>query len=304
MMPDDSTGFSAQEILDAAGQAVIVTDVAGVVTNWNAAAEALYGWTAEEAKGRLIDELIVPQAGRQTSTDILQAIRDGVPWSGSFPVQHKDGNIFPALVSDAGIYREGKLVGIVGVSTNLGIALRPLLERSTDAALVLRSDAVITYASPAVQQMFGWEDSVVGTSVVPLLHPDERPALARFLEEVVAQPGAHPALELRLLSEKGWVWAEAAVTNMLDDPDVRGLVCNLRRSIRREAHETAEMRVEQLNTALRSRVLIEQAKGYLAAKHGITPDEGFNRLRNYSRNHHMVIHEVSRHVVEGELDLV
>lgn len=304
MMPDDSTGFSAQEILDAAGQAVIVTDVAGVVTYWNAAAEALYGWTAEEAKGRPIEELTVSGAGLQTSADIMQAIRDGVPWSGSFPVRHKDGNVFPALVSDAGIYRDGKLVGVVGVSTNLGVALRPLLERSTDAALVLRSDAVITYASPAVQQLFGWEDSVVGTSVVPLLHPDERPALARFLEEVVAQPGAHPALELRLLSEKGWVWAEAAVTNMLDDPDVRGLVCNLRRSIRREAHETAEMRVEQLNTALRSRVLIEQAKGYLAAKYGITPDEGFNRLRNYSRNHHVVIHEVSRQVVEGELDLV
>jgi PAS domain S-box-containing protein len=303
-MPDDSTGFSAQEILDAAGQAVIVTDVAGVVTYWNAAAEALYGWTAEEAKGRLIEELTVSGAGQQTSADIMQAIRDGVPWSGSFPVRHKDGYVFPALVSDAGIYKDGKLLGIVGVSTNLGVALRPLLERSTDAALVLRSDAVITYASPAVQQLFGWEDSVVGTSVVPLLHPDERPALARFLEEVVAQPGAHPALELRLLSETGWVWAEAAVTNMLDDPDVRGLVCNLRRSIRREAHETAEMRVEQLNTALRSRVLIEQAKGYLAAKHGITPDEGFNRLRNYSRNRHIVIHEVSRLVVEGELDLV
>jgi PAS domain S-box-containing protein len=304
MMPDDSTGFSAQEILDAAGQAVIVTDVAGVVTYWNAAAEALYGWTAEEAKGRLIEELTVSGAGQQTSADIMQAIRDGVPWSGSFPVRHKDGYVFPALVSDAGIYKDGKLLGIVGVSTNLGVALRPLLERSTDAALVLRSDAVITYASPAVQQLFGWEDSVVGTSVVPLLHPDERPALARFLEEVVAQPGAHPALELRLLSETGWVWAEAAVTNRLDDPDVRGLVCNLRRSIRREAHETAEMRVEQLNTALRSRVLIEQAKGYLAAKHGITPDEGFNRLRNYSRNRHIVIHEVSRLVVEGELDLV
>jgi len=27
--------------------------------------------------------------------------------------------------------------------------LRPLLERSTDAALVLRSDGVVTYASPA-----------------------------------------------------------------------------------------------------------------------------------------------------------
>ena len=302
MTADESKGFTAPEILDAVGQAVVVTDVAGVVTYWNAAAEVLYGWTAEEALGCRVDELTVPPAGHET-TDIVQALRARSSWSGGFVVRRKDGTAFPALVTDAGIYRDGDLVGVVGVSTNLGAALRPLLERSTDAAVVLRSDAVITYASPAVTQLFGWEESVVGTSVVPLLHPDERPALARFLEQVVAQPGAHPALELRLLSEKGWVWAEAAVTNLLDDPEVRGLVCNLRVSSRREAHETAEQRVEQLNTALRSRVLIEQAKGFLAARYGITPDEGFSRLRSYSRNHHMVIHEVSRRVVEGELEL-
>ncbi len=303
MTADDSTAFSSEEVLDAVGQALVVSDVAGVVTYWNAAAEALYGWTSEEALGRPIDELTVPQAGQETFAAIMKGLHAGVRWSGCLPVRRKDGFVFPALVTDAGIYHQGALVGIVAVSTNLGTALEPLLERSTDAALVLRSDAVITYASPAVKQLFGWEESVVGTSVVPLLHPDERPALARFLEEVVAQPGAHPALELRLLSEKGWVWAEAAVTNLLDDPDVRGLVCNLRSSIRREAHETAERRVEQLNTALTSRVLIEQAKGFLAARHGISPDEGFNRLRNYSRNHHMVIHEVSRRVIDGELDL-
>ena len=303
MTSDDPREFSALEILEALGQAVIVTDVAGVVTFWNPAAEALYGWAEKEAVGRTIDELIVPDVAQATWTDIRRALRQGTPWSGGFPARRKEGTNFPALVTDSGIYRDGTLVGIVGVSTNLGRALHPLLERSTDAALVLRSDAVIAYASPAVNQLFGWDDSVVGTSIVPLLHPDERPALARFMEEVVAQPGAHPALELRVLSEKGWVWAEAAVTNLLDDPDVRGLVCNLRCSIRREAHETAERRVEQLNTALRSRVLIEQAKGFLAARHGITPDEGFARLRSYSRNHHLVIHEVSRQVVEGELDL-
>jgi PAS domain S-box-containing protein len=207
------------------------------------------------------------------------------------------------MVIDTGIYREGALVGVVGVSTNLGRALEPLLERSTDAALVLRSDAVVSWASPAVRQLFGWEDSIVGTSVVPLLHPDERPALAEFMEQVVSQPGAHPPLEIRVLTETGWVWTEAALTNLLDDPDVRGVVCNLRRSLRREAHETSELRVEQLNTALQSRVVIEQAKGFLAALHGIEPDDAFQRLRSYSRNNHLVIREVARRVVARELDL-
>jgi PAS domain S-box-containing protein len=303
MAEGDVTSFSPDEILESVGQAMIVTDPAGVVVYWNRAAHEAFGWTPEEAVGRNIQDLTVPDVAQASAEDIMKALRTGVPWSGGFTVRRKDGTAFPALVTDSGIYRDGELVGIVGVSTNIGRALRPLLERSTDAALLLRSDAVVSYASPAVRQLFGWEDSIVGTSVVPLLHPDERAALAQFMEQVVAEPGAHPPLELRLLTEEGWVWAEAALTNLLDDPDVRGVVCNLRRSLRRVAHESAETRVAQLNTALKSRVIIEQAKGFLAARHDIEPDAAFERLRRYSRNHHLVIHEVARQVVARELDL-
>lgn len=295
--------FTPAEILDAIGQAVIVTDLEGRIVYWNDAAEELYQWTAEEAVGRLTTELLVPQTSQEAGEAIMEALRDGHSWSGGFPVCRKDGTRFPALVTDSGVYRDGELVGLVGVSTNLGTAIQPLLERSTDAAIVLRSDAVVTYASPAVTQLFGWDDSIVGTSVVGLLHPDERPALAAFMEEVVRHPGAHPALDIRVLTEAGWVWCEAALTNLLDDPLVQGLVCNLRRSQHREAHASAERQVEQLNTALRSRVMIEQAKGFLAARHDIAPDEAFGHLRRYSRNHHVPIREVAQQVVAGQLEL-
>lgn len=295
--------FTRAEILGAVGQAVIVTDLEGRIVYWNDAAEDLYQWSAEEALGRTTNELLVPEPSKAAGEAIMEALREGHTWSGGFPVCRKDGSRFPALVTDSGIYRDGELVGLVGVSTNLGTAIQPLLERSTDAAIVLRSDAVVTYASPAVAQLFGWDDSIVGTSVVGLLHPDERPALATFMEEVVRHPGAHPALDIRVLTEAGWVWCEAALTNLLDDPLVQGLVCNLRRNPHREATATAERQVEQLNTALRSRVVIEQAKGFLAARHGIAPDSAFEQLRSYSRNNHVPIREAARRVIDGELDL-
>ena len=213
----------------------------GVVVYWNAAAQDLYGWTPGEAIGRNIAELTVPEVGQDTAADIMAALRDGVPWSGGFPVRRKDGTRFPALVTDAGVYRDGVLVGIVGVSTNLGAALRPLLERSTDAALVLRADGVVTYASPAVGQLFGWsEEDIIGAAITTLLHPDDRDTLGRFLQRVLAAPGAHPPVELRVRRDRDWVWAEAALTNLLDDPTVRGVVCNLRVSLRRTAQEEAE----------------------------------------------------------------
>jgi PAS domain S-box-containing protein len=303
MKSDEAAVFSPTEILDALGQAVIVTDLEGRIVYWNDAAEELFLWSADEAIGQNTNDLLVPSTSREVAEEIMAELREGHPWAGGFPLCRKDGTQFPGLVTDSGIYRDGELVGLVGITTNVGSALKSLLERSTDAAIVLRSDAVVAYASPAVNQLFGWEDSIVGTSVVDLLHPDERPALASFMEQVVRNPGAHPALDLRVLTEQGWVWCEAALTNLLDDPVVRGLVCNLRLNTSREAYETAERQVEQLNTALRSRVLIEQAKGFLAAKHDLVPDAAFERLRRYSRSHHVSIHEVSRQVVERELDI-
>jgi PAS domain S-box-containing protein len=297
----DALGIDASDQLASIGQAVITTDLDGVVIAWNPAAEVLYGWTESEALGRNIATLTVPEVAQEVAADIMAALRDGVTWSGGFPVRRKDGSRFPALVTDSGIYRDGTLVAIIGVSTNLGLALRPLLERSTDAALVLRSDAVVSYASPAVHQLFGWDDgAVIGSSFLPLIHPDDRTSLGRFLQNVLVEPGAHPPLELRLKQVNGWVWAEAALTNLLDDPVVRGVVANLRLSARRSAAEEAQLRVEQLETALESRLIIEQAKGCLAGREGITPEAAFERLRQYARHRHLAIRDVSRSVLDGD----
>ncbi|MGZ5418246.1 MAG: PAS domain S-box protein [Nocardioides sp.] len=293
--PGDSGFIEPEDVLAAVGQALIVTGLDGTVVQWNKAAEELYGWTSEEAVGSQINELCVPDMAQERAADVMAALRDGVPWSGSFPVRRKDGSLFTALVTDSGIYRGGEMVGIVGLSTNLGSALQPLLERSTDAAIVLRSDAVIVFASNAVEQLFGWKvDDLVGSSVVPLLHPDDVAGLADVLERVVATPGAHPPMDVRVWTERSWTWAEVALTNFLDDPDVRGVVCNLRPSLRRAAQEEAEIRAAQLQTALDTRVVIEQAKGFLAARDGLEPEEAFSVLRNRARSHHRSLHDEAR----------
>jgi PAS domain S-box-containing protein len=294
-------GFSADDVLSSLGQALIVTDLDGTVVRWNQAAEDLYGWTAEEALGRPITSLNVPEMWQEVAEDIMAALREGVPWSGGFPVRRKDGSMFTALVNDSGLYHEDKLVGIVGLSINLGSALEPLLERSTDAALVIRADAVITFASNAVEQLFGWKhEEIIGTSIIPMLHPDDLDALAAVLNRVASHPGAHQPVELRVRRDGEWLWAEAALTNFLDDPVVRGVVCNLRRSLGREAREEAETRVAQLQTALDSRVLIEQAKGYLAARLDIDPDAAFQRLRTDARSSHRSLRAVAQEVVAGQ----
>jgi hypothetical protein len=65
--------------------------------------------------------------------------------------------------------------------------------------------------------------------------------------------------------------------------------------------EHATLTQEQLQRALDSRVLIEQAKGYLAHTHQVNMDTAFQLLRAYSRSHRTPIAEVSRAVIHRDI---
>ena len=56
---------------------------------------------------------------------------------------------------------------------------------------------------------------------------------------------------------------------------------------------------EQLQTALESRVLIEQAKGVLAERLHLDMDEAFALLRGYARNHNRRLSDLAQTVVDG-----
>ena len=57
----------------------------------------------------------------------------------------------------------------------------------------------------------------------------------------------------------------------------------------------------QLQTALLSRVVIEQAKGMIAAHTGDDVDAAFRVMRKYARDHNKRLHDVAASVVERRL---
>ncbi|MEV0444185.1 GAF and ANTAR domain-containing protein [Streptomyces spectabilis] len=60
--------------------------------------------------------------------------------------------------------------------------------------------------------------------------------------------------------------------------------------------------VGQLETALRSRVVIEQAKGALSHRHRISVDEAFTLLRQYARSQRRLLTAVAEEVLNGTTD--
>jgi GAF domain-containing protein len=119
--------------------------------------------------------------------------------------------------------------------------------------------------------------------------------------------GASLALPMRLrgatIGALNMFWAEK---DAIDDGDVvvaQALadVATIAILQNRAIHE-AQVLNEQLNHALNSRVVIEQAKGVLAEQAGLDMDHAFSRLRNHARNHNLGLADVARDVVDGRLN--
>jgi GAF domain-containing protein len=64
-----------------------------------------------------------------------------------------------------------------------------------------------------------------------------------------------------------------------------------------------ERLASQLQHALDSRVVIEQAKGILAERHSINTATAFERLRRHARARNAKIHDVARAVLRSDLDV-
>ncbi|HWM22474.1 MAG TPA: GAF and ANTAR domain-containing protein [Ilumatobacteraceae bacterium] len=58
---------------------------------------------------------------------------------------------------------------------------------------------------------------------------------------------------------------------------------------------------DQLQHALNSRVVIEQAKGIVAERNGLNMDQSFATLRSHARTHNLRLSDVARDVVSGTL---
>ena len=97
--------------------AVIATDTEGYIVHWNPGAERLYGWGAHEVLGRNVLDVTPAMMSVAEAEEIMHRLNEGKAWSGSFLVRHRAGSPMKVHVSDYPVVHEGRVVGVIGVST-------------------------------------------------------------------------------------------------------------------------------------------------------------------------------------------
>jgi hypothetical protein len=73
--------------------------------------------------------------------------------------------------------------------------------------------------------------------------------------------------------------------------------------VHQRALARSEILAENLQTALNSRIVIEQAKGFLAERLGISVEDAFLAMRRHSRENQRKLTSVAADIVVGQLDL-
>ncbi|MDO9489456.1 MAG: PAS domain S-box protein, partial [Sphingomonadaceae bacterium] len=92
---DDSArgeGADGRDILDLVHDSIFVRDRAGHILSWNAASATLYGWTREQAVGRLVEELIPSRRADRDAAREAQLIEAG-RWEGRLVRAAADGRM-------------------------------------------------------------------------------------------------------------------------------------------------------------------------------------------------------------------
>lgn len=73
--------------------------------------------------------------------------------------------------------------------------------------------------------------------------------------------------------------------------------------LQQRAVQEARILVEQLQSALNSRIVLEQAKGVLAERAQVKLDDAFRMLRVYARNHNLRLRSVAESLIVGTLSV-
>jgi diguanylate cyclase (GGDEF)-like protein/PAS domain S-box-containing protein len=107
---------------------------------------------------------------------------------------------------------------------------RLLVQNAADLVTITDPDGTLRYASPAMMLVLGRDPGAsVGTDLLALTHPEDRPAVERAHASIAATPGASVRFQARFRHADGsWRWLELISSNLLHEPSIAGRVSNAR----------------------------------------------------------------------------
>ena len=239
-----------QAILDGANYTIISTDTNGVILAFNAAAERMLGYSADEVIGKVTPEIIhdpgeLVERSRSLCAELGRTIepgfevfvakpRQGIADENEWSYIRKDGSRFPVLLSVTALRDcQGNITGFLGIASDITErkqaqeALRESQERYT---LAVRGSGdglwdwnILTnevYYAPRFKEILGYQDREMPnhfSSFESRLHPEDRDRTLEAFQQHLERRVPYD-LEYRLRTKTGdYRWIRASGQAIWDE---------------------------------------------------------------------------------------
>ncbi|WP_306751927.1 bifunctional diguanylate cyclase/phosphodiesterase [Paracoccus actinidiae] len=237
-----------QSIVDTAVDPIIVTDQAGGIVSFNAAAERVFGYTLSEAIGANVGMLMPDVHGDVSDGDVERAPRAGerrvMGNGGEVEARRKDGTTFPVelAVAEWGAGNQRYYTGILRDRTEQQQAEHALFqsEQRLSMAIEATGGGVFEYHLPLTEDVYVGPRAceILGYSELPFephdfelwfsaqLHPEDLAGWQQSYEAFLSGRQTRHELDMRLKHRNGhWVWVRVMAQAV--GHDTSGAICHV-----------------------------------------------------------------------------
>jgi PAS domain S-box-containing protein len=185
-------------LIELAYDAIIVRDPASNIISWNRGAEQLYGWTAQEAIGKITHELLQTRFP-ETREALDNFLATGEQWEGELVHTCKDGTQV-VVESRQVLTRDAQNCPVAILEINRNITERKLREQENQerygqlVALVESADVpiigktcegIITSWNRAAERMYGYSaQEAIGQSITLIFPSERQDEFVRIMEQI------------------------------------------------------------------------------------------------------------------------
>ena len=159
---------------------------------------------------------------------------------GSDPLPRENTETLEALSSQVALALDSAALTEDLLRQQTEARFRSLVQNSTDVVMVVDADSTVRYVSPSLERVFGYDpDEFEGTKLTALIHPDDQAQVLHFLGSTGRDGTAATTLiESRMRHRDDfWLHVETLRTDLMHDPNVKGIVLNSRDVSERKAFE-------------------------------------------------------------------
>jgi two-component system, cell cycle sensor histidine kinase and response regulator CckA len=191
------------------------------------------GYTAEEAIGNHVGILRGPGTSLRDLKGLNECISQGESGTLEILNYRKDGSPRWIEISVTPVKDEaGRITHHVSIQRDITprkieeARLGALMRNLDDVVWIVDASGEIRYRSPSITRVLGYSlDEREKKGPFDIVHPDDLARAQEMLPKILAHPGEHDLGVWRLRHKDGrWRRLQVHSSNLIDDPDIRGIV--------------------------------------------------------------------------------